>query len=261
MKEFKSFPFAVKSIEGRAVTGVFAVFGNRDQYGDRLMPGCMTKTISEQAGRIRHLWNHDFTSPPIATVRSLRQLSRDELPETVLQYAPDATGGAEVTREYLSNDLAEWVFEALGKNAINEMSFAFETVKADYSEEMDAAGRKQETRIVREVKLYETSDVLWGANPATAAVRSLPVEAVADTLRSLLAELKEGRRNSAQDLKMLQQIHDHAKELGALCEEKAMTDDDKEKSSEPAEAAPVVTIAPQLALAEARLRAMKVFGF
>lgn len=166
-KEYKAQAWAVESIEGRTVKGVFAVFGNRDSYGDRIQPGAFTKTIAEQAGRVRHLWNHDFSNPPIATVKSLRQLSRSELPESVLTTAPDATGGVEVVREYLSNPLAEWVFEALKAGAINEMSFAFEVPKdkAVIVEERGADGEKLLTRQIHELRLYETSDVLWGANP------------------------------------------------------------------------------------------------
>lgn len=194
----KAFPFAVKEIEGRTVTGIFSVFGNRDSGGDRIMPGAFTKTLQEQAGRIRHLWNHRGENPPIAAIRSIRQIAREKLPAEVLNYAPDATGGVEVTREYLLNPLAEWVLEALKKDAINEMSFAFETLQASHEEETDAAGNRIFTRQIRELRLYETSDVNWGMNPATTGVRALPVEAISEAMKSLRVEAKSLDFNFAE---------------------------------------------------------------
>ena len=84
MRELKATPLYIKSIKGREVTGIFAVMGNLDDYTDRGWPGMFTKTFQERMGKIFHLWQHDFSCPPIAIIKSLREVGRDELPEAVL---------------------------------------------------------------------------------------------------------------------------------------------------------------------------------
>jgi HK97 family phage prohead protease len=168
VKEIKSSKCQTKTINGRTVIGVFAVFGNFDSYRDRIMPGAFAKTIQERSKKIYHLWQHSFGEPAIATVTGIRELSRDELPsEIVLEY-PEALGGVEVTREYLDTPRANEVLEGLKAGVPYEMSFGFDAIKTDYEE---IEGRM--VRNVREVRLYETSDVLWGANSATLASKAL----------------------------------------------------------------------------------------
>lgn len=159
----------IKSIEGRLVTGIASVFGNIDSYSDIVHRGAFKKTIKEQSGRHRHLWQHDMWSPPTAVIRSLKEIGRDDLPKELLKHE-EVTGGLEVAREYLRSDRADEVFEAVSSGAVNEMSFAYEPKKWDYEEiEIDDGtnSRSIMVRNLREVRLYETSDVLWGANSLT----------------------------------------------------------------------------------------------
>src|SRR5690242_20738236 len=100
-RELKTGTFHVKKVSDREVTGLFSILGNLDDYADVIWPGAFAKTFQERAGKILHLWQHDFSSPPIAVVKSLREVGRDELPPEVLSAAPEALGGAEVVREYL----------------------------------------------------------------------------------------------------------------------------------------------------------------
>lgn len=217
MKEFKSLPGFTKSkIEGRAVTGLFSILGNRDSAGDRMMPGSFAKTFSEGRKRFRHLWQHDFSSPPVAAIKDLYEIGKSDLPEQVLEFAPDAVGGAVVVREYLDTARGNEILEGLKTGAIDEMSFAFDSVKADFAEE-PINGEKFNTRYVREVKLWETSDVLWGANPATLSARSLDAKALIESLKELMTEIKAGRRNASVDQARVQEVHDLAVELGAMC--------------------------------------------
>ena len=68
------------SINGRTVTGIFSVFGNMDSYADVIHSGAFSKTLSERAGRVLHLWQHDMDAPPIALIDSLREVPRQALP-------------------------------------------------------------------------------------------------------------------------------------------------------------------------------------
>lgn len=163
--ERKAVPQFTKEIKDRTVTGIFAVHGNIDAGGDRSWPGSFANISINGRNRVKFLWQHK-DDPPIAVIKEIKELARNELPAEVLSYAPDATGGVEITREYMSNTFAEWVFEGVSKSAIDEMSYAYDA-KFDF-EEVD--GRM--IRNLREVKLYDVSDVLWGMNPATAGVKS-----------------------------------------------------------------------------------------
>jgi len=250
MPEYKSTAYGLFTKDGmgpRTRAGIFAVLGNRDQGRDRTMPGAFTKTITENARHFRHLWNHGFHAPPTAKVETVYEISKADLPEAVLAMAPDALGGAVVVRTYLDTDKGNEILAALDAGAINEMSFAYDAIKKEYVTE-NADGIEIECRVIREVKLYETSDVLWGMNPATLATLSMPVEMLAENLKSLVAELKAGRRNSEADMKLIQQIHDNCAALGAACAEKMA---EPEKEEEEAEEPKVLSAAAALKEADA----------
>ena len=186
MKEFKSFPIFCKTIKEREVTGICAVFGNVDEGGDRLHAGAFAKTLKEAGRRAKHLWNHDWQNPPTAVIKELRELGREELPPEVLQIAPEATGGLSIIREYLDTGRADEVFKGIRSGIINQMSFGFDVVKADFT-----MSGEQTIREVREVRLWETSDVLWGMNAATVANQSL-LQMQAKTLCDYVKSIPRG---------------------------------------------------------------------
>jgi HK97 family phage prohead protease len=232
--EYKILPTFTKSVEGRTVTGIFAVHGNIDSYGDISHPGSFIKTIQERGPKVMHLWNHNtdmFAGPPVAKVLGLRELNREELPEVVLQIAPQATGGVEVTREYFDTPRANEVFAPVAAGAVTEMSYAYDPVKFDFSE-VDG----QRVRNLREMRLYETSDVLWGANAATVASKFAPdPDVFLKQLEGYIeAQVKAGARHSTADIKLLNAIHKAAVSLGATqCKgvvEEEEEDADNEKS-------------------------------
>ena len=204
----------VKSITGRSVTGIFAVHGNVDEGDDRSWPGSFAKTFTERYEKVRFLWGHDFNSPPIAKITSLREVTREELPPGVLEKAPEALGGAEVTREYLETPRGDEVLKGIEVGAINEMSYAYDAVKYDFEEKPDAKYDWERIRNLRELRLYEVSDVLWGMNPATQGSKT----ALASHLQwvaDFLAGLKAGARHSGNDIELINQIASNALGLGA----------------------------------------------
>lgn len=251
MREYKFTNFALftkDNLGPRTRAGVFAVLGNRDNGGDRILPGAFGKTFQENRRHARHLWNHNFSDPPTAKVEDLYEISADDLPDAVRAAAPDAQGGAVVVRTYLDTPRGSEILAALDAGAIDEMSFAYEAVKKEYLEE-EINGAKIQTRLIRELRHYESSDVLWGMNGATLATLAIPTEFLAQSLENLLTEIKAGRRNSESDLKMIQTIHDHATQLGAMCDEEAKHRPAPDQGRRQAE-----SFALQLSLAEARLK-------
>lgn len=255
MRELKIGSFATKQIEGDSVVGIAAVMGNLDSYDDRLWLGSFTKTLRERAGKIYHLWQHDFGCPPIAVIEELREVPREELPPSVIEAAPEATGGLLVKRRYFDTPRAKEVLANIVAGSPLQMSFAYDAIKYDFEEKPGAKYEWERIRNLREVRLYETSDVLWGANDATVASkgaypievlvkqligRELPLDVVIEqigsrelpldvlvknlggrvldlsTLASHLHGLaKAGRRNASDDLERINQIGTLAVELGA----------------------------------------------
>lgn len=229
--ELKSMPFAVKAVEGRTVTGITAVMGNVDGGLDRIWPGAFKMTLATRLPKVRHLWNHDADSPPIAVIKSAREVGRDELPESVLSVAPEASGGLEVTRKYLDTPRGNEVLEGLKEGAINEMSFAFDAIKVAFTKEAD-----REVRELYELRLWDTSDVNWGMNEATAAIKGMALGMSLEyLLNQMEIQLKAGARHSTADIKLLNAIHKAAVSLGAtqckgIVDEEAEQSEDDEKS-------------------------------
>jgi HK97 family phage prohead protease len=210
MRQFKALPyFEIKAAStGRVQKGICAVFGNIDDGGDRIHPGAFKKTISEGRNRVQHLWMHNFGEPPTAKILDLKELSRDELPPEVLEYAPNATGGLLVEREYLNTQRGNELLECLKAGVIKEMSFGYDVVRQEETIE-EIAGVKRYIRELKELTLLDTSDVNWGMNPATVAAGAKglysipPLGIVIQQLEFYQNEIKAGRRNNSGDQSLI----------------------------------------------------------
>jgi HK97 family phage prohead protease len=173
--EHKTMSAPVKVIDDRTVVGYPSIFGNIDSGADRVWKGAFKKTLKENASRVQHLWQHDFGSPPTAKIVSLREVGTDELPVEIIQKFPEVTGGLELTREYLRSSRADEILEGIKAGVITEMSFGYDPIKWDY-EELDgkeAGLRYNIVRNLRELRLWDTSDVNWGMNSATVAAKAM----------------------------------------------------------------------------------------
>lgn len=166
--EHKTTQAAVKSIEDRTVIGIAAVHGIVDGGNDRSHPGSFADTKINGRDRIRFLWQHDSTSPPIATINYVREVSAGELPQKVLGFAPEATGGVEVSRTYLTSQRANEVLEGIKAGAIEEMSYAYDVTSYTMTEEKG----QPPIRELLGLKIFDLSDVSWGMNPATVGSKS-----------------------------------------------------------------------------------------
>lgn len=214
--EYKAIQLAVKDIgeDGRTVTGLAAVFGNIDNGYDRLFKGAFKKTLQENGGRVKHLWQHDMSAPPVAVVRELKEIGRADLPDDVKAAYPDATGGLQVARKYLDTPRGNEILAGILDGAISEMSFAYDPLKYDFEEIKGDTEFPVVVRNLREVRLWETSDVVWGMNAATVASKSIDyrlsqLEAAA---AEMSADAKAGRVLSARNLSRLKDA------LGVLSE-------------------------------------------
>jgi len=187
--DYKTLPFFVKELDvkSRLVTGIFAVHGNIDSGHDMSINGSFEKYLKSGRSRVRFLWNHNSMNPPIASVKQVREVGREELPAKVLEWAPEATGGVEVTRKYYEDiPLSDWVFKGIQEGDITEMSYAYDVHEYTIKEEDDPHVRP--VRILNEIELYDISDVNWGMNPATSGVKGLPVAGTTFVQHSALVE-------------------------------------------------------------------------
>lgn len=184
---YKTIPYFVKELDvkTRTVIGVFAVHGNIDAGGDMSVNGSFGKRLNDGRSRVRFLWNHNSMNPPIASIKQIREVEKDGLPSKVLDWAPEASGGVEVTRKYYEGvPLADWVFKGIEEADITEMSYAYDIHEFSIKKLDDG----KEIRILQDVELYDVSDVNWGMNPATAGVKGLPVTGTTFVQHSALVE-------------------------------------------------------------------------
>lgn len=202
--EYKALPSFVKAIDGRTVTGIASVFGNIDSYGDIVFKGAFKKTIEENGSRVKHLWMHDVWMPPTAKIIELSEVGRGELPDVVKEKFPQAKGGLQVVREYLDTPRGNEILAGIQAGAINEMSFGYDALKWDI-EELKEGEQRYIVRNLREVRLWDTSDVTFGANEATVASKSAidtELQFAVKRIKSLL-DTKAGRVLSASNLEKL----------------------------------------------------------
>ncbi len=187
MHEVKLFNQSTKEINDRTVIGIAAVHGNVDDGFDRSWPGSFADIQVNGRDRARFLWQHNSMEPPTAVINYIKEVSRAELPDTVLSYAPDATGGVEVSRTYIDTLRGNEILAGLRAGAIQEMSYAYEVKQFDFEE---VEGRM--IRNIRKVAIFDFSDVSWGMNPATVAVKGLYWKArpLADYAEAVKADLE-----------------------------------------------------------------------
>lgn len=225
--------------KGRVRSGICAVFGNVDTWGDRIHAGAFTKTIKENLSRVKFLWNHGMYDFTTAKILELKEVSRDDLPAEVLAKAPEATGGLKVVREYYEDETGDKILTRIDSGDINEMSFAFDIVKKSDTEEETGFDDmpKRHIRELLELKLMDCSDVQWGMNFATVASGAKgfhlpPLGLLYQQFSLHLEQVKAGSRNSASDMSLINQMHKISIELGAKCETAAEPDDEENAKSQ-----------------------------
>lgn len=141
---YKSLPFDVKGVDtkGRVLEGYAAAFLNVDSWGDRLMPGCFSKTIKENAGRIKVCRQHDSWD----VIGKPLELKEDEI--------------GLFTRSHISKTQSgDEVLELAKDGVLTEMSIGYRLIPDKFAEN-DWGGYD-----IYELKLMEYSPVTWAANP------------------------------------------------------------------------------------------------
>jgi len=143
--EFKSLTGDVKDVDmiGRRVTGYLSAFGNKDYDGDIVEKGAFTKSIGERKDQIYFLNQHKWDQP-----HGKFSVLKEDTHGLYFESEPFVKGVS------YSEDALK-LYEA---GVIKEHSIGFITVKSDI---------EKDARVLRELKLYEGSNVTLGSNVKT----------------------------------------------------------------------------------------------
>ena len=179
--EHKDIPVYIQTVDEvqGIVDAIPAVLGNIDHQDDKIWQGAFTKTIQERGSKVRILDNHQATSTlnVVGRIQSLREIGRAELPPELLAQHPEAIGGLAASVQFLM-DTPEGVgvFKRLKAGAIDEWSIGYDAVDKDF-ERVTVDGVEKTIRNLKQIRLYELSPVIWGANSATMTVSAKSADA------------------------------------------------------------------------------------
>jgi len=174
--EYKNFTAEIKDLDAKSmtVTGYWSKFGNLDYDNDVIAPGAATKTIAERgpmgSNEIfflnQHNWSQPHGKPMVLEAQEKGIYFESKIAPT--SYGRDAL-----------------VLYAEG--IVVQHSIGFSTVKSDYDE-------RTGYRTIKEIKLYEGSNVTLGANPETpfTGFKSLTMVQINDQISKMIKLLKDG---------------------------------------------------------------------
>jgi len=174
-QEYKSFPVMETKIidaDQGIVEHIVAVMGNIDRGDDVIHPGAFSKSIMERGLKVKVLDQHDTRSVEsvIGKPLELREVGRLELPPSLTDQYPDATGALVAKTQFLlDTNRGREAFSRIKAGAVDEYSIGYDPITSDYST-VDKDGKKKTIRNLREVRIWEYSPVVFGMNPATATL-------------------------------------------------------------------------------------------
>ena len=220
-----------------------SVFGNKDSYGDVVMPGAFTDTLAEWAAKdavIPVLYGHEMRDPDMSV-------------GWVIEAKEDEHGLLVTGQIDLEGPKGAQVYRLIKGRRVTQMSFAYDIIEGGSAESEELGGYYE----LRKLRLYEVSIVPVGANDQTeilavkhltAAVKAgrvladaeLALREARDSINSALAKSGEGGHN--------QDEASSTEPAGA-----ADDDPDGEKSSEP-EPMPELSVDALLATLQAAER-------
>lgn len=176
MLEYKNFTAEIKDIDAKSmmVTGYWSKFGNVDYDDDIIASGAATKTIAERgpmgSNEIfflnQHNWSQPHGKPSVLEAQEKGIYFESKVAPT--SYGRDA-------------------IILYQEGIVVQHSIGFSTVKADFD-------NKTGVRTIKEIKLYEGSNVTLGANPETpfTGFKSLTMAEINDQISKMIKLLKDG---------------------------------------------------------------------
>ena len=172
--KYKSITGSVKDVDlkNRVVTGYLSNFDNKDHDNDIIVKGAFTKTIAERKNQIFFLNQHNWKQPH-GRFDVLKEDSRGLYFESTpmikgVSYSEDA-------------------LKLYDAGIINEHSIGFNVIKDEYNSETSV-------RTIKEIKLYEGSNVTLGANSQTpfTGFKALTLKEINDKVKLIVKAFRSG---------------------------------------------------------------------
>lgn len=194
--DYKSHFGEIKDIDmkGRRVSGYLSAFDNKDHDGDIIVKGAYTKSLKERKNDIFFLNQHNWAQP---------HGKFDELKE-------DSNGLYFVSNPFVSGvSYSDDTLKLYEAGIIKEHSVGFITIQDEI---------KSDTRYIKEIKLYEGSNVTLGANsntPFTGFKSSM--KDIDDQSKRIVKALRDGTFTDETFILLevaLKQLQKEAYELG-----------------------------------------------
>jgi len=163
----------------RRVKAVWSRMNNIDLDGDIIVPEAFTKTLSERGpvgkNLIYSLVDHQADMNNVIGK-----------PEEIYVDGDMLVAVTPIVETQKGSDILK-LYEA---GLINQHSIGFSTIKSNMGQD-----EKKDIRYITELKLYEGSAVLWGANPETPtlSVKSQTKEDLNSRLEKLLKSFRNGK--------------------------------------------------------------------
>jgi uncharacterized protein len=202
---------AADGLKAGEFQAIVSVFGNRDSYGDIMVPGAFIQTLAAWASSgdpIPVIWSHDWLDP---MSHMGEVLDAKEVPAAA--FSADSPPGLWVhgSLDITDNTKAAQVSKLLNGRRVKQFSFAF-----DETDSGPGTYNGQDGWLIRGVNLFEVGPTLLGANQETQLVGAKSGGPIDLATRS-----KAGSRHSTADLERLNAIHGALVELGVSCGEKS----------------------------------------
>ena len=156
--QFKSMKFETKALSDNEFEGYASYFNNIDSYDDIIERGAFKKTIAENKGRVKVLWQHDAAEP----IGIPKEMIEDD-------------NGLYVKAKISMTDTGKKAMTLIKDGVITEMSIGYDVVK----DEFKMMGNRR-VRMLKEVRLWEFSPVTFAANDKAKIMK----------MRSLLENIK-----------------------------------------------------------------------
>lgn len=172
----------------RTIVGYASIFGNIDSDRDMVMPGAFTKTLSENASRAKHLWQHDVRYP-----LARPKLETDNIGLKFQSIFSDTSWGRDAIQLYQDG-------------VIDEHSIGYQTVKQQ---------KKDGYNALTELKLWEISSVTWGANSLAIGgpAKSAKKEDIISRMDAIYKALRHGKYENEEIFEQLDIYHQQLKQL------------------------------------------------
>jgi HK97 family phage prohead protease len=154
MLQFKNISDSVLDVDDKTRTVKVAVseVGSKDLDNDIIDNSAYTKTVSERGPGAQNLiWHLTDHNPSLKSAIGK--------PSNIVMEGNKLTFTTNIAKTDWGND----VLEMYKNGMINQHSVGFKSVKS----ELMNKGEAEEYTLIKEIKLFEGSAVLWGANPNT----------------------------------------------------------------------------------------------